>query len=144
MKSDRMLAVVLMLFALAVFLYARNWQIEAGLYPRAIAVLIFVLSGLLFIKPQDKTKKTFRGMLSEAWSNRRILFVLALTVAFVASIEYIGFFVGLPIYLVAVQLLMGSRSVKSIALSTVLITAVIYLIFVVMLSIRIPIAFWMN
>ena len=144
MKSDRMLASVLMLFALAVYLYARNWQMEAGLYPRAVAVLIFALSAVLFIRPQNTTKKTVRGMLTEAWNNRDILYVLLLTVAFVASVETIGFFIGLPIYLVAVQLLMGSRNAKRIILATSLITAIIYLIFVVMLSIRIPIAFWIQ
>jgi putative tricarboxylic transport membrane protein len=143
MKSDRILASVLMAFSLAVFLYAREWQMEAGLYPRAIAVLIFVLSAFLFIKPQDETKKSFKGMLSEAAANWKIIAVLALTIAFIASIEVLGFFVALPIYLVAVMLLMGLRSAKTIALSTVIITAIIYLVFVVLLSIRIPIAFWM-
>ena len=133
-----------MLFALIVFLYAKDWQMEAGLYPRAIAVLIFILSGILLIRPQNETKKTLKSMLKEAWSNRRILYILLLTVAFVASVELIGFFVGLPIYLVLVQLISGSRNVKRIAISTVVITVLIYLIFVVMLSIRIPIAFWIK
>ena len=83
-------------------------------------------------------------MLREVWDNRTILYVLALTVAFVASVEVIGFFVGLPVYLVAVQLLTGSRNVRRITLSTVVITAIIYLIFVVMLKIRIPIAFFIH
>ena len=144
MKSDRILATVLMVFAAVVFLYARDWQMEAGLYPRAIAVLIFVLSAFLFIRPQDEKKKTLKSMLREAWDNRTILYVLALTVAFVASVEVIGFFVGLPVYLVAVQLLTGSRNVRRITLSTVVITAIIYLIFVVMLKIRIPIAFFIH
>ena len=69
MKSDRLLALVLMVFALAVFLYARDWPMEASLYPRAISVLIFILSSVLLVKPQDERKKTPGSMLQEAIEN---------------------------------------------------------------------------
>ena len=143
MKSDRLLALVLMVFALAVFLYARDWPMEASLYPRAISVLIFILSSVLLVKPQDEHKKTPGSMLQEAIQNKNVLFIVLLTIAFVASIETLGFFIALPIYLVAAQLLMGLRRPKSIALATAIITVLIYLIFVTLLGIRIPIAFFM-
>ena len=143
MKSDRLLALVLMVFALAVFLYARGWPMEAGLYPRAVSVLIFILSSVLLVKPQDERKKTPGSMLQEAIENKNVLFIVLLTIAFVASIETLGFFIALPVYLMAAQLLMGLRRPKSILLATAIITVVIYLIFVTLLGIRIPIAFFM-
>ena len=143
MKSDRLLALVLMVFALAVFLYARDWPMEAGLYPRAISVLIFILSSVLLIKPQDERRKTPDSMIKEAIQNKNVLFIVLLTIAFVAGIETLGFFIALPIYLVAAQLLMGLRRPKSILMATAIITVVIYLVFVTLLGIRIPIAFFM-
>ena len=143
MKSDWLLALVLMGFALAVFLYPGDWPMEAGLYPRAVSVLIFILSSVLLVKPQDERKKTPGSMLQEAIENKNVLFIVLLTIAFVASIETLGFFIALPVYLMAAQLLMGLRRPKSILLATAIITVVIYLIFVTLLGIRIPIAFFM-
>ena len=141
--SDRLFSAILMVCALAVFLYAKDWQMEAGLYPRAIAVLIFALSLWLFLFPQNSSSKTIKDIWEETKKNWRVPVILLIAVLFILSIEVIGFFVGLPIFIVAIQLLMGERNIKLMLLSTVLITVVIYLVFVVILSIRIPIAFWM-
>ena len=143
-QSDRLLALVLMAFSAIVFLYARDWQMEAGLYPRAIAVIIFALSSFMLIKPKEKKRKTPGSMFKEAIANKETFFVVVLTVVFIMVIEPVGFFVALPIYIVLTQLLLGSRDWKNIALSAVSTTVFVYLVFVVMLSIRIPVAFWLN
>ena len=57
-QSDRLLALVLMAFSAIVFLNAREWQMEAGLYPRAIAVIILELASFMLKKPKEKKRKT--------------------------------------------------------------------------------------
>lgn len=144
MKADRILAIILMLFGASVFLYCKDWQMEAGLYPQGISLLIVALSAVLLIRPQDGRRRTIAMMWEEVKQNWQLPAVAGLTLALILSIEPLGFFVALPVYLVLVMLVMGVRSVKSIAIPTVLTTAFIYVVFVLLLQIRIPVAFFIS
>lgn len=144
MKSDRIMAIILFVFGTAVFLYCKDWQMEAGLYPQIIALLIAGLSILLFCRPQNTEKRDFRKMWEEVKQNWQLPAIVGLTLALILSIEPLGFFVALPIYLVLVMLVMGVRKVKTIAVPTVLTTAFIYVVFVLLLQIRIPVAFFIS
>lgn len=132
-----------MVLAVVVFLYTWNWPIEAGLYPKIICVIIFLLGALLCLFPKDLHRKTFSTILAALREDRMVLYIALLTVVFILSIDYLGFFVALPPFLIAGQLMMGMRDIRKILLPTIIIPTFIYLVFVKILTIQIPVAFWM-
>ena len=143
MKSDRLSGTIFMALSAMVFLYIWGWPREAGLYPQLVCGLLFALGALLTLFPKDLHIKTLKTMLAAAKENRMVLYISLLTVIFILSINHLGFFVALPPFLAAGQLMMGSRSTKQILISSILITAFIYIVFVLILTIQIPVAFWM-
>jgi hypothetical protein len=92
---------------------------------------------------RDTSTKTWKSVRNEIWKNRRVLFIAASSVVFVATINILGFFVGLVPFLIVVQLLMGTRGIAPLLASAVSIWAFIFVMFVVVLSIPLPIAFWL-
>lgn len=142
MQSDRLLGITLSVFSAVIFLYSWNWPPEAGMYPRAISVGIICLSALLIVRPGN-VDTILPGMLPAALrSHAKVIQLALLTVVFIGSIGFLGFFVVLPLFLLCAQFLLGERSVAVAVGASAVITASIYVIFVVILTIPIPAAFW--
>ena len=142
MQADRLLGITLSILSAIVFLYSWNWPPEAGIYPRAISVGIICLSALLIVKPRN-VNAILPAAIPEAFRSHAKVFQIALlTLAFIASIEFLGFFVALPVFLLCAQFLLGERSLLVTVAAAGIITVSIYVIFVVILTIPIPAAFW--
>lgn len=143
MKSDKLLSTVLLVLSTIIFFYTLDFPLEAAIYPRAISVIIFILSLILFIRPQRTKVTTFKSIARGIMRNKNVVFVCLLTLAFVLSINYMGFFGALPIYLIAIQLILGERNIIKILIPTFIVTITIYIIFIMILKIPMP-TFWFE
>lgn len=111
-------------------------------YPRYVMGLIVLLCVLIIgsairrmIKPASGDKVSTlppRAELIKAFG------CFALIAAYIALIKFITFFPATVLFIPSIMLLFGMRSVKAIALLTVILTAFIYVFFVLQLKVMLP------
>ena len=143
MKSDRIPAALFIVFGIILLIHTSSWPVEAGLYPRMIAIAMIFLALVLFIFPKNVEIKTIKTMIAGVVRDKKFYFMSLALILFVYGIGTLGFFVALVPFLVAVQLIMGSRGFLRVTIPTVSIWVFIFVMFVLVLRIRMPIAFWM-
>lgn len=143
MKIDRLLSALIVTISLATLISTRGFPLEAAIYPRSILILLIAFGSFLFIKPRCHKVVTMKSILSGVRSGWQVIVVAVLSVLFAASIKTIGFFVGLFIYLIVVPVILGERGIRNLVVPAIVITTIIYVVFITVLRINIPVAFWL-
>jgi putative tricarboxylic transport membrane protein len=103
----------------------------ASSYPKFILICVILLSCLVIIKPAKVETRTgpipLRGVP-----------IVILCIAYIALIEPVGFFIVTPLFLFTLPVLAGFRNHKLNAISVLVLTALVYIVFVKTLSIPLP------
>lgn len=137
-RKDRLLAVVIFVCCVLAFLPTMKFSKEASYYPRAILGIIVCLCIPLWIRaPEDETV-TLSYVVKDALTSRNLLYVICAIVAFVALMKPIGFYIELPIFTAFVMYRLGYRRPRNLVLISFGLTAIVYLLFTVLLKINIP------
>ena len=135
---DRLFAVVVI--AAAVFMFVLTGTVAppeapgalaASTYPKFILVCVILLSCLVIIKPLSGESPVGQLKL-------RGVPIVVLCIAYIALIEPVGFFITTPVFLFALPVLAGFRDHKLNAISALVLTALVYGVFVKTLSIPLP------
>lgn len=112
-------------------------------YPRMLALSIIVFGILHIIVSYFRRHRlkadedTLQGR-ARLMGNVRIVGVIAATAAYLLLMEPLGYIVSSFLYVLGVPAIVGERSVRGIATSTVVLTVVLYLVFVKMLGVLVP------
>lgn len=138
---DRLIALILFLFALALYFLIIPWGVEgageggAGLspdfMPRWIALCLAFLSLLHFFmaRGEAKTVRLF---------HRRVLISIALFVLYIAITPLLGYLVASALIMAAYLLHFGLRRWKTVVLLSVLLPVVLYLFFAKVMLVVLP------
>ena len=137
-QRDRVFALVLIVLASIFYALIGGMDepyspgaLAASTYPRLVLACIIALSCLMIIRPAS----------SEQASNivsMKGLAVILLAAGYIFLIEPVGFFVLTPLFLFLVPVVAGYRHFVAIAASAVLVTAGLYVVFILVLSIPLP------
>ena len=138
MLADRVLGIFLMAVSAALLVVTITFPFQASVYPSTVLVLIFLLSLSFVMYPQSKRKVTLKGLGARVADNKRVPGMLLAIFAFIALVEPLGFYIALPLFMLASQLIMGTRSVARLLLVAVFMTLLIYGIFSAGLGLNIP------
>ena len=114
----------------------------AGFWPMMCGILIIVFSVCLLISTiKNKEKLEAKTFTISTPANIRvyILFVL-----FCVVLYFLGFYIGALLFIPALMYLMEVRSVKKIALTTIITLAAVYILFGMLLNISLPAPIFMR
>jgi len=153
MKRDKYEAALLLVFSAVVYfilipnqirfhglLFARS--LNPSFMPRIITIILLCLSILLFLVPSlEKESSTEEKGLKPQQGKKPWLFplVIGIIIAYIFSLKALGHLIASPLALVVLMTIMGGlRRWKMIIAVAVLVPASIYLLFVSLLSIPIP------
>jgi len=150
MKKFNIILVVLMLLVVAgVFYFTKDMPKELhgglgpGLWPRFVAVVLFVFTGLLavqtiLLKPGSPTPINFKSQ-----GLKSVFRIFGILIAYGILLPILGFLLSSCLFIAAVMLIMGEKRKLRILISSVGITVLIYVFFGYLLNVMLPQPFFM-
>ena len=136
-------AVVIMAFAAAAFVLSFPMPGNAPIFPRMASAFLFICGLGLLIEALNRKKK---GEKSEtpavdfsAMQSPAVVFLIV--VAYALGFRYVGFYTTTLVVTLALMLFMGVRSVKTLALVTVILLVFLYVLFTMQLGVPMPYGF---
>ncbi|RGX53625.1 MULTISPECIES: tripartite tricarboxylate transporter TctB family protein [Anaerotruncus] len=139
-RQSLCVAGVIMAFALAAFLLSLPMPDHAPIFPRMASAFLFACGAGLMVGAVRRHRK---GLPPETpavdfGEMQSPLILLLLVVVYALGFKYVGFYVTTLVIVVASMLHMGIRSVKTIALVTVILLAFLFWLFTIQLGIHMP------
>lgn len=128
------------MFSIIFLVQALHFPDQVGFWPSLVLALMLIFSLIVTGMGVYKTIQTRKGKAdySNPEMKRFPLIVLATIAIYVFCMEKIGFFVSTAVFLPCEMLLFGQRKVWPIILSTVVVLAFLYFLFVVQLNVYMP------
>lgn len=139
-STDIFLGIFCAIFSTIFLVQALRFPDQVGFWPSLVLSLMLVLSLIVTGMGVYKTVQTRKGKAdyTNPEMKRFPFIVLATIVIYVFCMERIGFFVSTAVFLPCEMLLFGQRKVLPIVLSTVVVLAFLYFVFVVQLNVYMP------
>lgn len=113
----------------------RDFEGDAAVYPRAIAIVVIFLTTILLYKDiMGKTKET-----KEDDTVARKLYISSLfSILYVGLVSLIGYFAATPVFMIALTKALGYKKVKNVLITCLVLELTIYFAFKVALNVPIP------
>jgi hypothetical protein len=141
--ADFLLPIAGVLFA-AYYLYTiRDLPWEARVTGIFVCYGVFILSAIFFVRSlaqlgAGRAAFSLRALVEPLEYNSRRLALLGLVIAFPLVMPYAGLTLTVLLFMAAALVLLGPRSWKQVATISILLAAVNYLLFIVLLRTRFP------
>lgn len=113
-----------------------SWALSPALFPIMISCFIIVLATSLIINGIKEEDSKPKGTLIDKWKNP--ILVLALTIIYLILLPIFHFVTSTIIYLISLLLVLGEKKWYTIALISITTTMIIYVMFDLLLSVRLP------
>ena len=151
-KANYIISVIMLLIGVGIVALASSLKIKLGegdpgavFWPMMLGVLIIVFSVcLLFSTIKNKEKLEAKTFTITTPANIRVYILFGIIILFCLILYFLGFYVGALLFIPAVMYLLEVRSVKKIALTTVITLAAIYVLFGMLLNITLPAPIFMR
>lgn len=128
--KDTLSSLVVFCFALAAFIFAKDFSGGAELFPRGLAAIMMLLSGIIFVRSIAWPRAVPEGIRKLTSSERSTTAIaVALTLAYIALIEPLGFFTAGVLFITATSYVLGMRSHFVIWITAFCFMGCVYLIF---------------
>ena len=136
-------AVVIMAFAAAAFVLSFPMPGNAPIFPRMASAFLFICGLGLLIEALNRKKKGEKSETTavdfSAMQSPAVVFLIV--VAYALGFRYVGFYTTTLVVTLALMLFMGVRSVKTLALVTVILLVFLYVLFTMQLGVPMPYGF---
>ena len=144
-KANYIISVIMLLVGVGVVALASSLKIKigegdpgAGFWPMMLGILIIVFSVCLLISTiKNKEKLEAKTFTISTPANIRVYILFGIIVLFCVVLYFLGFYIGALLF-------MEVRSVKKIALTTIITLAAVYILFGMLLNISLPAPIFMR
>lgn len=130
-SKDTISSIVVFLFSLSAYVLAADFGGGAELFPRGLAIIMMVVSALMFVRAVFWPKMVPEGTprMDPADVKRTAICVLV-TIVYVALIQPLGFATASIAFIIAIAYAMGFRNHPALWLTAVLFVGALYFLFV--------------
>ena len=136
----------MLIFLLAMTVYSGSievWQgyVGARYWPMFLLVcadLIFIAKTVGILRKLPKEERKLDMSFLKEGKTHRLLAAFALTIVYAGVMQILGFFIATIVYAMCLSAILGLRNLVKLFLSSLVITVVIYVIFVWALDIMVP------
>lgn len=138
---ERIVAIVMVLFAGVILFECRNMKMTAdysigpAALPVACAVLLILFSILVWITSSDRVPASFSAFCTP--NAKRCLLLIALSIAFIAAMYFLGLWIPLLVFSVLSFWLIEKHPIVKSLLMGVAWTVFLYIVFVYLLKMNI-------
>ena len=145
-KANYIISVIMLWVGVGVVALASSLKIKigegdpgAGFWPMMLGILIIVFSTI-----KNKEKLEAKTFTISTPANIRVYILFGIIVLFCVVLYFLGFYIGALLFIPALMYLMEVRSVKKIALTTIITLAAVYILFGMLLNISLPAPIFMR
>ncbi|MBP1883782.1 tripartite tricarboxylate transporter TctB family protein [Sinorhizobium mexicanum] len=129
--KDIISSIVVFLFSLSAYILAADFGGGAELFPRGLAIIMMIASGLMFLRAVFWPRLVPEGeSRMEMADVKRTAVCVLITIAYVALIVPLGFATASIAFIIAIAYAMGYRNHLALWLTAVLFVGTLYLMFV--------------
>lgn len=139
-KSDQISSIILLFFGLFIIFQAKELGVEARFIPRIVASLIIIFSVLVFVQ-SSTIKKVDILPIKQKHLDKKLVFVIFLTVVYMFIMPIIGFEIASFCYLLFLIGLLEKQFLWSSVLISVIVIFALVIIFYFGMDLRIPLLF---
>lgn len=145
-KANYLISVVMLCMGIGIIALASSLKIEigegdpgAGFWPLLLGILIIIFSVLMLITTvKNKKKLEEKTFTVSTPANIRVYILCGVIILFCIALYFLGFYIGVVLFIPTVMYLLEVRNVKKIALTTMITLVAVYVIFSVLLHIALP------
>ena len=143
-KAEIIVSMIFIIFSSVLLNLSRSFPSPKGndvgcsFFPRTLSIFLILLSLLLLFNSIKKDKNHSTQDSNDPYALIRVLIVIILTVAYRYVIDYIGFLILTPFYLIILMLLIKVENIKKSIVLSVSITMFIWLAFYYLLQMPLP------
>lgn len=130
-------AIFLYIVSISFFAIALNLKGDAGLFPKILSALIFILNTIELFNVVVRNK--IKLVKKEDRDNIKLLTILLCCIGYIILIKPLGFLISTVVFLAVTLKLLGVKELKLILLVSIITSLVIYLSFGVLLKVQIPV-----
>lgn len=137
MKRENLITcAVLYIISIYVLISSKTLPVESAKFPRLVAFSLIILTSIYLY--QILSNKLNVAKAKEEVVKKKLWFTIGLSVLYVFTINYIGYFLLTPIYLIATMWVLGVKDKKLMAIVTAISVGLIYIGFKVLLGVPVP------
>ena len=132
--------VPLLMLAFTVAYYAQSYQLSKNslAFPSVFLIILLITSVYSIIKSITIVTPEVEEREDSALVTKKVVLYFLMLALFVFALPYIGVYIAIPAFLVITMLLLNVRNIKTLIIIPVAVTVAIHLVFVVLLSTRLP------
>lgn len=136
-KTKEIISLIVIYMIAFLFLFQSfGFKGDAGLFPKILSIIIIVLNTIQLVKVITGHLIEIKG--KEELDGKKLVVILVASLAYVLSLQVLGFVVSSLIYLILAMYLLRVENKKALVIISVLTIIVIYLSFGVLLKVPIP------
>lgn len=147
-RNDRYLGLGCVILGILAYISASKWKVMLGSDPAGPGGIPKILSagiaiiGIILIAGSFLMKKKEQGKPLYSRSELQITILLVvISLAYLLVLPYIGYLLATPLLIAGILLSLGSRSVKSLLLISLISTLVLFVLFYSVLRVNLPLGF---
>lgn len=136
MRTDRIIALVLIILSLALYWISLSFPEGANVFPQFALGAIIFLAVIMLIMDLRKCEPFSPQSKKPGWIRPYIIYVL--TLLYIVSITVVGFFITTIAFIIGVMFYLGLRNVSSYVIALTVIISFYYFLFVRVLHVPFP------
>ena len=137
-RRDRLLSVVVAILAIGFFVPTFEFPEKATYYPRGILILVLILCIPLWFKAKPEQTVHIEKNVKIVQVNANILYVILAIIFMIAFMQFIGFYIELPIFIAFIMYRLNYRKPVALIGISFGLTLIVYALFSIMLQVQIP------
>lgn len=136
--ADRIISIVMMLFCVIYFNMSLEFSARAKFWPQFMILFLFLLSIILLINSFRKDINIFSKKNIKKIIFSRLIGTILLSIFYIFSIHFIGFYSVTFIYIMSTMYFLGIRNVKILLITSIFSTLLLYIAFKLILEVSTP------
>ena len=137
-KKEVIVPLFMLIFTISYYWQAHTLSSKSLAFPRVFLIILFISSLYSIIKSVTIVTPDVEEAEKAPLFTKKVLLYFTLLTAFILLLPYVGVYIAIPAFLIITMFSLNVRSIKTLILVPVGVTAAIHLLFVVLLSTRLP------
>lgn len=137
-KKEVIVPLFMLIFTISYYWQTHTLSSKSLAFPKVFLIILFASSIYSIIKSVTIVTPEVASAEKAPLFTKKILLYFVSLAAFIAILPYAGVYIAIPAFLIVTMLFLNVRNIKTLILVPAGVTVVIHLLFVVLLSTRLP------